>query len=238
MLQTSIQFCLTLHLLACFAVCSSSAPTSAPFNTSNSESEVANNTVTQLPEETSNTTTPPIIANYSEGSLEVDDCTCLVRETDSCTSLQDAIFTMYSELSSDQDTPYSFFTLKDLYYSEILEHRGAGSLLPPPLHGIDFSSQRELRLTQKRCSDLVNRYNLPTKDTERCRWDYECTQNQLHFPSFHVEAVLDAGSTGICTKVSMENRRFYRTKCRLDENLPHWLQCNCGSIAIGYKLED
>ncbi len=234
MLKASIRYGLAFHLLAFLTVCSSSAPTEPPLNVSSEVTTDSTSTQSIIPETNA---TPAIVANYSKSLLEVEDCTCLVRETDSCTSLKDAIFTMYSELSSDQDTPYSFFTLKDLYYSEILDHRNVGSLLPPPLHGIDFLSQRELILTQNRCLDLTSRYNLPTKDTERCRWDYKCTQNQLHFPSFHIEAVLDTESTGVCTKVAMENRRFYRTRCRLNENLPHWLQCNCGSIAIGYKFE-
>ena len=234
MFKTTVPCILACCLLALWTVCSLSVLVqSQPPANSN---ETTNGTSTQSMTETN--TTEPTVANYSNSILEIDDCTCFVRESSTCTSLEEAIFTTYSELRLDHDTPYNFFTLKDLYYSEILDSRNVGALLPPPMTGIDFSSEAELSLTRERCSDLMNRYNLPTRDTEGCRWNYRCVQNQLHFPSFHVEAILDSESTGICSSISMENRRFVRTLCRLNEDLPHWLRCDCGSIVIGYKVDE
>ena len=177
------------------------------------------------------------VSNYSNSVVEIGDCICLIRETSVCTSLGDAIFTTFSELSMDQDSPYSFFTLRDLYYSEILDNQGVGTLQPPPLKGVDYTSESEVELTQHRCMDLMARYDFPTKDSEGCKWNYECTQNQLHFPSFSIEAKLEEGSPRMCTAISMENKRFIRTQCRLNEDLPHWLECSCERLVTGFELE-
>ena len=184
--------------------------------------------------ETATTEVP--VANYTDSILDIEDCRCIVRETDSCTSLKDAIFTMFSILGLDEGTPYGFFTLKDLYYSEILDYRNNYVLMPPPFNeGFDATSGGELQLTEYRCMDLMARYYFPTKDTGECRWNYRCTQNQYHFPSFHVEAVLDENASFRCSRITMENRRFIRTQCRLNENLPHWLECYCGRITTGFE---
>lgn len=223
---------LAFLFLAFVATCRPSISTETQEHYSPTNGTTNSTTTQSIPEPTQ-----PELIKYTESELEIDDCTCFVKETESCTSLQEAIFAIYSEASVEHDTPYSFFTLKDLYYSEILDSRDIGILEPPPLHGIDFSSESELRLTRERCEDLLGRYNLPTKDTKDCRWSYRCTQNQLHFPSFHIEAVLDAESTGVCSRVFMDNWRLYRTKCKMNENLPHWLQCDCGRTVTGYKLD-
>lgn len=162
-------------------------------------------------------------------------CQCQQRnDSQSCTSLVDAISDLYARADPDKDVPYHFFSLKDLFYSAILGGLG-GNLEPPPLNS-DLTEQPEKDLTTRRCSNLKGRYNLPTSDTENCKWIYECTQNQHQFPSFHVDAKLsNCSSTSNCAAITMKDRRFVRTTCASNNTLPHWQECDCGTVVVGFK---
>ena len=164
------------------------------------------------------------------------NCNCRQVNPGSCTSLQDALFAEYSQ-EGHIDTPYHFFSLKDLYYSLLLDSRGRVPLEGIPLNGsINPESEIERTLTALRCDELIERYNLPTKDTDRCTWTYVCTQNLLHFPSFHVEAQLDPSSTGVCNSVTTHvSKSFFRTQCQHDRCRADWLQCTCESPVIGFR---
>ena len=72
------------------------------------------------------------IEKVSDATFKIDGCTCINTSRSNCTSLKEAIFNVHSQLQSDQDSPYNFFTLRDLYYSGLLDHRGVYSLEPPP----------------------------------------------------------------------------------------------------------
>lgn len=176
----------------------------------------------------------------NEDVTVMDGCRCVRKTTTTCTSLEEALYNLYSTLDSDADTPYHFFTLRDLFYSEILDGKDSERLQAPPLSasGTYFNSEGQSELRENRCADLLERVKLPRKDTDECTWSYNCTQNQLMFPSFSVEAVITNSNNydnGICSKVTTENRRFLRTQCTSDPTLPHWIECECNNIVVGYK---
>ncbi len=232
-----VQFGLAIQIIMLLINSSLLMPITSPI--SNSTDNVNATTVHQSTAESSLTTTESsssAIASQESAPIEMNNCTCTRISTSSCTSLQDAIFTVINQLR-DIDTPYQFFTLRDLFYSAILDDRQRGYLQGPPLDGtVDLNSERERQLTQRRCNDLMARYNLPTKDTDSCTWSYTCTQNQLQFPSFHIEAVLDESSPGVCNKVkTFESRRFLKTQCQQDASRVDWLDCHCKRTVIGFK---
>ena len=144
---------------------------------------------------------------------------------------------IFDSQSTDEDSPYSFFTLNDLYYSGILDHRNDSFLAPLP-NGTDFTTGAAVDLAEDNCRDLKRRFNIPTKESTMdrdCAWSYKCTQNHLHFPSFHLEAVLNKDyNDEICERVTIFNKRFVRTPCEHDSSLSHWLKCDCGTTVVAY----
>lgn len=228
-----IQLCLTIHVILLLVNSSYSLPapplTAAISPSTNSESSTST---------TQSTTTENVRSSGCTvlPTNDNDSCSCTQLNPGSCTSLPDAIFTVFRR-ERHVDTPYHFFTLKDLFYSFLLDSRDHGPLQGLPLDGsIDPGTTSEQELTQRRCNDLITRYDLPTKDTNGCSWTYTCTQNQLHFPSFHVEAVLDSGSTGECASVrTVNDLRFKRTSCQQDPCRADWLECNCGTKVVGFR---
>lgn len=208
-------------------------------NPSNTESQ-STTTTTSQPSNDSNQSLSE--CNNTESSEEafriIDDCQCRLKDDrKSCTSLKEAIYDLYERIDIEEDIPYQFFTLKDLFYSEILEWRDSlnGDLQPPPINA-DFNSGREQSIARTRCTNLAGRYNLTTSDTENCKWSYNCTQRQNQFPSFYLEAELSSTSiAGSCAPVVTRNRRFVRTICASNNTAPHWLDCDCGGVVVGYK---
>lgn len=207
-------------------------------NPSNAESQSP--TTTSQPSNDSNQSLSECNNTESEQEAfhEINGCQCRWKDdSESCTSLGVAIYDLYVRIEVDADIPYQFFTLKDLFYSAILEWRGGlnGDLQPPPIDS-DFNSGNELKIAHKRCIRLAGQYNFTTSDTENCRWIYNCTQRQNQFPSFYLEAELSNSSTaGSCAPVITRNRRFMRTACASNSSLPHWLDCDCGGVVVGYK---
>ena len=172
----------------------------------------------------------------SSNTLEIGGCTCTNTNTDECTSLEQAIFNSQSMLDLEDDSPYNFFTLRDLYYSGLLDHRNTSSL-EPSRNGTDFNSTTESNDAEDRCDHLKHRFIfLERTNDRRCAWKYECTQNQHLFPSFHFKAVLEnEGNEQICEKVIVDNvKRFVRTDCVHDKTLPHWLECKCENTVVAY----
>lgn len=165
----------------------------------------------------------------------INNCQCR-REDDSqsCQSLENAISDFYRMEDKDYDTPYYFFSLKELFYAALLDGRNNFDLLPTPLHGVDFNTENEENRGIENCEYHMRNYNFITSDTSGCKWEYRCTQNRLQFPSFTVEAVL-SNSMENCTPVTMTNKKFLRTSCSHNPSLPHWLDCDCGNTVVGYK---
>ena len=157
-------------------------------------------------------------------------------DSESCKTLEEAIYDLYARIDVDADMPYQFFTLKDLIYSGILMGRDDLGVDPRPLS--DFTgSTRQLGDGQSRCDLLADNYKFTTRDTDNCTWSYECAQRQAQFPSFYLEAKLDStSSTNSCTPVQqVKNRRFVRTTCQYDNTIPHWLECDCSRAVVGYR---
>lgn len=192
------------------------------------------NDSTQSLSECNNTET----RNNQEPFHEFDGCQCRWKDdSQSCASLEEAIYDMYDRLDIDEDTPYQFFSLKDLLYSSILRGREGlnGDLQPPPINS-DFDSEMEKEIARNRCDSLAGRFNFTKSDTESCKWTFNCTQHQNKFPSFYLVAELNSTlSSGSCAPVTTKNRRFLRTVCNSDNTLPHWLDCDCGQLVVGYK---
>lgn len=167
-------------------------------------------------------------------TLNFEGCSCPVPPRNECVSLQEAIFDVQSDFNGNH--PYTFFTLSDLYYSGILDSRGDFILSPPPIC-TDFTTTFEIELAGQRCNDLMQRFILPHPVNSSCSWRYRCTQNQLQFPSFHVDAVLDnKANNHICQEfeVRIADWRFVKTLCKHNSSLPYWLYCNCGPKVIAY----
>ena len=182
---------------------------------------------------TAPTTSPDQIMSATTASQNTPpDCTCW-QSPSNCTTLEDAIQSMYDRIDEDGDEPYSFFTLKDLYYSGLLST--SSDLAPPPLD-VDFTDPHEVALEERRCRYLLK--NFPrTHSDERCSWTVQCEQKQDRFPSFYVEAVLDEGlSVAECKPLNIYNKRFVRTVCEQDSSKPHWQECDCGELTIGFKF--
>lgn len=222
-----IDFSLVILFLILSVKYSSLLPCS---NRTNAESQSTNDSNQSLSD--NGTTT------NQEAFRKIEGCQCRWRDdSESCTSLEEAIYDMYERIDPDEDTPYQFFSLKDLLYSSILAGRESldGGLQPPPIEA-DFNSESEMQISRDHCSLLAGRYNFTTRDTESCRWSFNCMQHQNEFPSFYLEAKLDSSSdAGSCAPVTTRNRRFLRTTCQNNATLPHWLDCDCGSLVIGYK---
>ena len=235
-----LQFGLAIHIVALLISSSLQMPiqsTTLPISPDSSNESNATEIQSSPESITTESSTPTCETASTNGTCRSQNCSCVIRNPDSCTSLQDIIFEVYSQLSLDQDTPYHFFTIKDLYYSALLNSSGVGLLQGPPLEGVDFDSGHERDLTKDHCDNLMARFPLPTKDTNECSWSYSCSQNQLHFPSFHIKAVLDEGSRAHrCDPVRMaENRRFLRTQCRHDASKANWLECSCEHAVVGFE---
>jgi hypothetical protein len=144
---------------------------------------------------------------------------------------------MYDRIDIDGDIPHQFFTLKDLLYSGILMGReGLQSDLRPLSTRPGRVTVAESEVGVQRCNLLEGNYHFTTQDTENCRWSYNCMQHQDQFPSFYLNANLET-STGNCTQVVAKNKRFVRTTCQSDSSLPHWLECECQDIVVGYKYK-
>jgi len=160
-----------------------------------------------------------------EGSIiEIDGCSCTYESsTENCTSLGEAVYRMYKDASpSPAVASYNIFSLTDMFYAGIFQ--GDGGLIPPP-PGFDPNAQPAKEARKYRCEALLSGLNLPTNDTE-CGWEYTCTQKELHFPSFYIEAELkQPPSQGKCTKLTSprDNVRFLRRDCEHNSTLPHWL---------------
>ncbi len=169
--------------------------------------------------------------------IEVDGCVCRRDNPANCTTLQEAIDHHYDRIDFNADTPYNFFTLKDLFYAGILDHGPNGDLQPPPIW-VDFGATRELELTRRRCSRLAGHYISAGKDTEQCTWTNHCRQMQQQFPSFYIEAVLDHEPTnGICSPQKIRNKRFVSSICEHDSSVRDWMDCDCGEVVVGFKYE-
>lgn len=167
----------------------------------------------------------------------IDDCECRRKDdSESCQSLESAIYKFYFREDNNYDTPYQFFSLKELFFAALLDGEDNSNLQPTPLQGVDFNAGAEEDRGRTNCWFHRKNYNFITTDTSSCKWDYECTQNRLQFPSFTMEAVLsNDSSTEICSPVTMTNKKFLRTSCQHDSSLPHWLECNCGNTVVGYQ---
>ena len=201
-------------------------PTISPDNESNSSNvTTAQSTLEDCTEEPSDS---------GASIVTMDGCQCTVRNTSCCTSLEDAIFRVFSTMRTFEDVPYPFFTMRDLYYSELLDNRGVGALSPPP-KGVDFDSPGEQDVVARRCGDLLDRYKMPTRDTQHCEWSYRCDQDQQLFPSFKVWAHLQ-DSTGNCVPVmGPDQKRFRRVPCQQDESKANWLECSCPGNVMGFR---
>ena len=217
---------------------SSDAATQSSTTTSQSATSTQSSTTQSLPRMLRET-----------ASVVPDGCTCRHTGPSNCTSLKEAIYNLYREIDLDSDKPYYVFTLKDLYYSGLLDGEEIGNELPddlqsPPLNKTDFSTPFERDIADMRCERLTDMLEFPTRDASGyCSWSYRCTQNQLQFPSFQVEAVLDGEQPyeGECSPLSMENKRFVKTICEQeDASLPakaDWLECDCRDVTVAYRFE-
>ena len=163
-------------------------------------------------------------------------CECRRKDdSQSCQSLENAIYEFYYR-EDKYDIPYHFFSLKELFYAALFDGKNNIDLLPTPLQGVDFDTDYERGITTSNCWYHMNNYKPIATNTSSCRWVYECTQNRLQFPSFTVEAVLtNDSSTESCSPVTMKNKRFQRTSCSHDPSLPHWLECDCEDLVVGYQ---
>ena len=206
-------------LLPCGNRESQSATNSQPSNDTNQSLSECNNT-----------------ESNQQAFRGVDGCSCMWKDdSENCTSLEEAISNLYTSIDVDADTPYQFFTLKDLYYSAILKRIGNGD---PELEALNATAQnqRDRTAAELRCRNLEGRYNFSKRDTDMCTWHYNCTQRPAQFPSFYLEASLDSTSSNeTCAPLVTSNIRFVRTVCGSNNRLPHWLQCDCGSTVVGYR---
>lgn len=212
-----LSYSLTILLLAMsvnYSLLNPITTTQPPSNATPSQSIADQATTTQPP--------PPESRNIS-------GCNCEWRDdSESCVSLEEAIFQHFDSMLIDQDTPYPFFTLQDLFYSAIFNTTGV--LRPDPLE----TSPRDLIEARRRCQRLVRKYNA-VKSSGSCQWSYNCTQRQDQFPSFYVEAEFVSG-TSECMAVTMKNQRFVKTPCSASNGTqPHWLVCKCGEVITSYK---
>ena len=177
------------------------------------------------------TTMQPPPPEYEEGAIRnISGCLCQWKsDSDSCVSLEEAVFANLNRLERDQDIHYPFFTLQDLFYSAIFNGSGT-RLRPDPL----VITGRDRRLGEERCLSLERKYNA-VKSSGGCQWDYSCTQKLDQFPSFSIRADLEVGGSE-CEAVKMSNTRFVKIPCSASNNtLPHWLACECEDIITSYK---
>lgn len=135
-------------------------------------------------------------------------------------------------MDQDSDTPYNLFSLKDLFYSGLLDYQGINYLEPLPLD-VSVDLPIEQQRAKRECELLLANFN-NAGSSGTCSWTYNCTQRSDMFPSFYVEAVLTEESEGLCQPNRISKKRFARTTCEQDPEQPHWLECDCDYI-VGFE---
>ncbi len=167
---------------------------------------------------------------------ELQVASCELRSNTSCTSLKEALVQYYNLNSGkelDKDTPYPIFSMFDLFYSGILNDTEA----PTALDSVyELNSQIAIEDAKRKCAKVLKMVTYPTKNSDHCRWNYECLYNPNYFPSFTIKAKLNESSAeGGCEALSAANLKFVKTNCLSQPGTLHWCPCDAGIIATGYS---
>ncbi len=155
---------------------------------------------------------------------------CLQSSGQSCTSLNEALEMIKTQSEVLINTTFHIFGVFDLLYSGLLNVENVTSAMP-----INIASAEKVKLSKERCEVLLGQVNLTTRDTIMCQWSYTCKHNSFYFPSFLIEAKLDAQSERVdCIPLRVDNFKLVKTNCLNDPGEPHWCRCECSKNIIGY----
>ena len=187
---------------------------------------------TQSPIHRRSTATQDFVDESYEDQIEI----CKNGSRTNCISLKEVIVETYNVGNGEplyEVTPYHIFSVFDLFYSGLITGKDApraNSRVQTP------ESTNIKKMYKNRCEMLIGKINLSKKDTEFCQWTYSCKYNPNYFPSFTVQAKLDASSdAGRCTSHTISTVKFIRTECLANSQEDHWCKCGVDSIVTGYK---
>ncbi len=151
----------------------------------------------------------------------------------SCTSLNEELEMIKTQSYDLINTTFHIFGMFDLLYSGLLNVENVTSAMP-----INITTAEKVRLSKERCKVLLGQANLSTRDTIMCQWSYTCKFNSFYFPSFLIEAKLDAQSERVdCIPLRVDNFKLVKTNCLNDPGEPHWCRCECSKNIIGYMYD-